>query len=208
VLVDSDAPRWPISSPAPWPARFRRTPRARITTSAGYSLPDSVRTFSDPFSPGSNPATPSLSAGADHGARGSLRDASISGSIAPDLAAHLDQRHVEAAVNEVLRGFQTDEAAAHTTARVFGARSESRIWFMPARKAEPRSIHSRIARASGTVLTSKMPGRSIPAAAVGSTARGRQHQFVVGLVLTSPVATFRSSTVLRCGEMPIASQRV
>ena len=33
---------------------------------------------------------------------------------------------------------------------------------MPARNAVPRSIHSRIARASGTVRTWKMPGRSMP----------------------------------------------
>ena len=33
---------------------------------------------------------------------------------------------------------------------------------MPARKLVPRSIHSRISLASGTVLTGKMPGRSIP----------------------------------------------
>ncbi len=33
---------------------------------------------------------------------------------------------------------------------------------MPARNRVPRSIHSRIARASGTVRTWKMPGRSMP----------------------------------------------
>ena len=33
---------------------------------------------------------------------------------------------------------------------------------IPVRKLVPRAIHSRIARASGTVRTSKIPGRSIP----------------------------------------------
>jgi hypothetical protein len=50
-----------------------------------------------------------------------------------------------------------------TTARVLGLI----LWkpeylCIPERNKEPRSIHSRIARASGTVLTWKIPGRSIP----------------------------------------------
>jgi hypothetical protein len=53
--------------------------------------------------------------------------------------------------------------APTTTARI-GGRT---VWnpeylSMPARKVVPRSIHSRISLASGTVLTGKMPGRSIP----------------------------------------------
>ena len=50
-----------------------------------------------------------------------------------------------------------------TTARVLGRT----VWnpeylFIPLRNREPFSIHSRMDRASGTVLTSKIPGRSIP----------------------------------------------
>ena len=33
---------------------------------------------------------------------------------------------------------------------------------MPDRNSDPRSIHSRMARVSGTVRTSKIPGRSMP----------------------------------------------
>ena len=50
-----------------------------------------------------------------------------------------------------------------TTARVLGLT----VWkpeylSIPDRNRVPFSIHSRIARVSGTVLTSKIPGRSIP----------------------------------------------
>ena len=50
-----------------------------------------------------------------------------------------------------------------TTARVLGRtvwKPEYRC--MPDRNSDPRSIHSRMARVSGTVRTSKMPGRSMP----------------------------------------------
>ena len=73
----------------------------------------------------------------------------------------------------------------------------------------PRSIHWRIVRTSGTVRTSKMPGRSIPGSG-GRTeaAPGESTSLSYDSIVTSPVATLRSSTVLRLGEMAIASQFV
>ena len=50
-----------------------------------------------------------------------------------------------------------------TTARIVGRTVWNPEYFsIPARKLVPRSIHSRISLASGTVRTGKMPGRSMP----------------------------------------------
>ena len=80
-----------------------------------------------------------------------------------DLVGQLDDGHVEPAMDEVLRHLEADEAAADTTACLAGRT----VWnpeyrSIPARKLVPRSIHSRICLASGTVRTGKIPGRSIP----------------------------------------------
>ena len=73
----------------------------------------------------------------------------------------------------------------------------------------PRSIHRRISRASGTVRTEKIPGRSIPGRGgrMGA-APGDSTSLSYFSVVTSPVARFFNCTVLFLGEMPIASQFV
>ena len=80
---------------------------------------------------------------------------------------------------------------------------------MPVRNVVPRSIHSRIARASGTVRTMKMPGRSMPGSG-GFTERapGESTSLSYFSVTTSPVFTFRSCTVFSFGAMETASQLV
>ena len=90
-----------------------------------------------------------------------------------NLPGHLHDRHLEAAMDQVLGHLQADEAAAHNHAR--GA------FFSASMRRD--AIHSLIWRASGTVRTWKMPGRSIPGSGgrIGRGAR-RQHQLVVGML--------------------------
>ena len=122
-----------------------------------------------------NPATPSLSARCTpcllHVALDEARHFPVE--RRQHLVEHLDQGHVEPAMDEVLRHLEADEPAAdHDRAR----RRASPIWkpeylCIPARNSVPRSIHSRIVRASGTVLhlEDSRAGRC-RAAADGSTA--------------------------------------
>ena len=73
----------------------------------------------------------------------------------------------------------------------------------------PRSIHSRTARASGTVLTSKMPGKSMPGSGGRTeTAPGDSTSLSYDSVVISPVATLRRSIVFFLAEIEIASQFV
>ena len=89
-----------------------------------------------------------------------------------------------------------------TTARVLGRI----VWnpeyrYMPARNSEPFSSHSRIARASGTVRSWKIPGRSIPGKGGRiDLAPGDNTSLSYDSVVTLPVATSRSSSVLVSGR--------
>ena len=80
---------------------------------------------------------------------------------------------------------------------------------IPARNVVPPSTHSRIVRASGTVRTWKIPGRSMPGRG-GRTdgAPGDSTSLSYDSVVTSPVLTFFRSTVFFFGEMETASQFV
>ena len=80
---------------------------------------------------------------------------------------------------------------------------------MPEGRAVWPSIHSRIALASGTVRTRKTPGRSMPGkGGLIGVAPGDKTSLSYDSVVTLPVSTLRNCTVLFCGEMAMASQRV
>ena len=93
-------PRSPISRPAAFASVVSgRTPSARITTSAGYVLPDFVFTSSAPAASCVNPATPSPRATVHAVPLQVLLDEA--GELAvergEDLVEHLDERHLEPA---------------------------------------------------------------------------------------------------------------
>jgi hypothetical protein len=80
-----------------------------------------------------------------------------------DLVPQFHEGDIEAAMDEVFDPLQTDEPPPTTTARALGRI----VWkpeylSIPSRKLMPLSIHSRMARASGALLTCKMPCRSMP----------------------------------------------
>ena len=73
----------------------------------------------------------------------------------------------------------------------------------------PRSTHSRMVRASGTVLTWKIPGRSMPGRGEADRKRaGRQDQLVVGLGRDFAGLDVAQVDRFLFGEMEIASQFV
>ena len=97
-----------------------------------------------------------------------------------------------------------------TTARVVGLTNWIPEYLnIPARNSVPCSTHSRIVRASGTVRTWKIPGRSMPGRG-GRTegAPGDSTSLSYDSVVTSPVVTFFRSTVFFFGSMATASQFV
>ena len=128
-----------------------------------------------------------------------------------DLIGQLDHRHVEPAMNQVLRHLEADEPAADDD-RVPGRphRLEPGVLLHPGEEARPsldpltdlprvrHGPHREDARA----------GRSRAAADGSTPPRARARACRSDSVVTSPVATSRSCTVLSFAEIPIASQPV
>ena len=177
-----------------------RTPRATITRSAGWEAPERVVTSRDSSSCCANDATPSPSTTCTPCiSRASLTRLAYSTSrgmstwSASSMTVTSKPRWARfSAISRPMNPPPT------TTAW----RAGRTVWkpeyrSMPARKLVPRSIHSRMARASGTVRTEKTPGRSIPG--IGGwteAAPGARTRVSYDSVLSAPVATSRSCTVL------------
>jgi len=177
-------PRWPISIPAIFASAVSgRTPIARITMSAGCTLPELARTSSEPSADCRNPATPSLSSSRTpcFAMYRSTRRA-ISGRAGHDLVELLDQRHFEPAVDQfstISRPMNPRRPPPHAPVS-----SPSGI---PCRYSF-RIVPPHPGRA--TRVCSLRPARSSPrrspegrcrAAADGSAPPGRQHELVVVL---------------------------
>jgi len=114
-----------------------------------------------------------------------------------DLIEHLDQRHFEPAMDQVFRHLQADVSAAdHHRSLCFVQREPRGCVLLLGQITATRSIHSRISLASGTILSEKIPGRSIPGKGgrIGA-APGESTSLSYFSVVTSPVTWFLSSTV-------------
>ena len=180
--------------------------------SAGCVLPDLVRTSSAPPAACWKPATPSLSS-----SRMPCR--STWSSTIRAMSRSSGARSWSSISTRVTSNPRCTRFSAvsrpmkpppMTTARVLGFTVWKPAYLsIPVRNSEPRSIHSRIARASGTVRTWKIPGRSIPGKG-GRTdsAPGDSTSLSYDSLVTSPVSTSRSSMVLVSGRMRTASQLV
>ncbi len=108
-------PRSPISRPAAFASVVSgRTPIARITTSAGCVFPDAVFTSRAPPSSWREAGHAVVEDEADavslHVLLDEARDLRVQ--WVQDLVPLLDERHLEAEVDEVLRHLEADEAAA------------------------------------------------------------------------------------------------